>query len=101
MEKFKCAICGKEYEDVEARINCEITCLHQRKEAEIKKKELELQAAQDNRKAEVDLAYENFLELKDAYVKDYGVYTYSSCRSNINDYTHTMKMFKDFWSDFI
>lgn len=97
MEKFKCAICGKEYEDIESRIDCETTCLCKRKEAEVKKKELELAAEQNKRKSEVDAAYENYLELKDAYVKDYGVYTYSFVRNNI---PYTYNLFEDFWSDF-
>lgn len=95
MDKFKCAICGKEFEDVEERIHCETTCLHQRKEAEAKKKELELQAERNKRMCEVHLAYENYLELKNEFVKDYGFYIYHNIHNTYDE--DTKNAFDDFW----
>ena len=38
-------------------------------------------AEQVKRKSEVDNAYENYKALRDAYIKDYGKYTYTSTDS--------------------
>ena len=70
---YKCGICNKEYEDVKGRVACETNCLKERELAEEKRKAAELEAKKESRKAEVEMAYENFVELLNNYVNDYGV----------------------------
>ena len=43
-------------------------------------------AEQVKRKSEVDNAYENYKALRDAYIKDYGKYTYTSTDSKAPEY---------------
>lgn len=75
---YKCAICGKEFDDVKERTECELACLKKQEEekrlaAEKKKKE-----EQTARKKEVDEAIAHANKLYRKYIKDYGVYyTYS------------------------
>ena len=75
--KYKCAICGTIHDEIAERVKCESACLKKQAEearkAEEEKKRLEKEA----RKAELDLAIENVIKLRDAYVKDYGFYRYA------------------------
>lgn len=71
---YKCAICGKEFDNIQDRAKCELTCLKKQEEdkklaAEKKKKE-----EHDARKKEVDEAVARAEELKRKYIQDYGVY---------------------------
>ena len=72
---YTCGVCGKEYNTLEERNKCEAKCLHDRYEAEKKFKEEKLRKEQENRKHEVDMAFENYLNLRSEYVKDYGKYS--------------------------
>ena len=69
---YNCGVCGKEYNTIEERNKCEAQCLHDRYEAEKKYKEEKLRKEQENRKHEVDMAFENYLNLRSEYVKRYG-----------------------------
>ena len=64
---YKCAICGKEFDNIQDRAKCELACLKEQEE-EKKKKE---HAA---RKKEVDEAVARAEELKRKYIQDYGAY---------------------------
>lgn len=46
------------------------------KEEENKKQKLKLE--KENRKSEVDKAYEKFVELRTKYVQDYGIYVFKN-----------------------
>lgn len=71
---YKCGFCGKEYDSIKDRAECELKCHKQKLEkdrlAAIQKKKEE-QAA---RKKEVDEAIARAEELKNKYVEDYGPY---------------------------
>lgn len=70
-EKYKCSFCGAEYDDPVSRAQCEIKCNEKQKlEAERIKKE-NLQKEKETRKESVRVAYQNFAELRDQYIKDY------------------------------
>ena len=73
---YKCAICGETYDNIAARIQCEIKCyqnqeLEAKKAAEEKKKQEQIA-----RKKEVDEAFDKAMQLKEAYLKDYDSYSY-------------------------
>lgn len=81
---YKCGICGKVYDTIAERMQCEHACLEKqeieaKKAAEAKKKEM-----QKIRKAEVDLAVKQAYEATDhanklmrEYIADYGRYDYT------------------------
>jgi hypothetical protein len=88
---YKCAICGKEHEDVKNRVECELTCLKKQEEEKklaAAKKKAEEQAT---RKKAVDDALDYAYKLKDEYIKDYGSYVYV-CNADDLDLTEMYDM---------
>lgn len=75
--KYKCAICGEVYDKVENRMKCESACLKKQAEEAKRAAEEKKKLEQKARKAELDLAVENVIKLREAYVKDYGSYRYT------------------------
>ena len=73
---YKCGICGSEYESVQSRMNCEMTCIKKQKEEEKKAAEAKKFAEQKLRKEAVDEAIKRAAKLQREYVKDYGNYEY-------------------------
>ena len=71
---FACGICGAEHTSIQARANCELSCLKKQREDEKKALEAKRRAEQAARKAEVDAALKTFSKLAEAYAKDYGSY---------------------------
>jgi hypothetical protein len=74
--QYKCGICGRAYNEVQERMNCEMKCVKIKEEKEKQAAEAKKKAEKDARKKEVDEAFKNLLKLHDAYVKDYGYYEY-------------------------
>lgn len=72
---FKCAICGREYEELEGRIECETECLKVLKEEEAKKKEDERKT---KRNESMSVIYDKLSEvdvmLKE-HMKEYGSFS--------------------------
>lgn len=93
---YECGICNKLYNTIEERMACESKCVAERKAAEEEKRKAELAEMQKARKEEVDLAYRDYLELRSAYLKDYGHYTYSF----ITNDKHDSDAWEDFWRNF-
>ena len=91
--KYYCGICNKYYDNIEDRMACEYKCYEKRKTAEEEKRKNELAEAKKARKEEVDAAYRNYLELRSAYLKDYGHYTFSFLRNGENESSD----WEDFW----
>ena len=90
---YKCAICGKEFDNIQDRAKCELACLKKQEEekriaAEKKKKE-----EQVTRKKEVDEALAHAYKLKDQYIKDYGSYAYT-CDADDLDFTDLFDLLK-------
>lgn len=74
--KYKCAICGKIYDNVQERMNCEMACLKKQQEEAKKAAEAKKQAEKDDRAAEVTQAIEHAAELLNKYISDFGSYSY-------------------------
>lgn len=70
-EKFKCSFCGQEYDNPVSRAKCEIKCNEKRKAEEEENRQKKLKEDKEARKESVKLAYQNFAELRDQYIKDY------------------------------
>lgn len=92
-KKFYCGICNEPYDSIEDRMACECKCYKELKAAEEEKRKQELEEAKKTRKEEVDAAYRNYMELRSAYLKDYGHYTYSFLSRDSNE----VDVWEDFW----
>ena len=75
---YKCAICGKTYDNIADRIKCETTCLKKQQEEAKKAAEAKKKADKDVRKKEVDEAIKHAAKLLEDYMKDYGKFEYES-----------------------
>lgn len=89
---FKCSICGKEYENTIDRARCELNCYAKQQEEAKKTAEAEKKAEQAARKKAVDDAINKATQLKNAYLKDYGCYSYE------NNDVHNCSTFGDILS---
>jgi hypothetical protein len=87
---FKCGICDKEYFNVQDRANCELNCYKKQQEEAKKAAEVKKLAEKAARKKEVDDALDKAMQLRNAYIKDYGCYVYDNNdvhnESNIDNY---------------
>lgn len=77
-QAFKCGICGKEYFNVQDRANCELNCYKKQQEEAKKAAEVKKLAEKAARKKEVDDALDKAMQLRNAYIKDYGCYVYDN-----------------------
>lgn len=83
---YMCAICGKSYDSIAQRINCEQTCLKKQEEEKKKAAEAKKAAEYADRKAEVDAAFDHAYKLRNQLIKDYGSYTYNKVVNNVRDF---------------
>ena len=75
-KKYNCEICGKMYDELKDRIECETKCFKQqaenaKKAAEAKKKEEKMAS-----EAKVTAAFDAAYKLRDEHVAKYGSYFY-------------------------
>ena len=75
--QYKCAICGKIYDDVQERMNCEMVCLKKKKEEEKKAAQAKKNAEKNTRFAEASSALDNAFALVNKCVEDYGAFRYN------------------------
>ena len=93
---YVCGFCGKAYNEIHQRMNCEAEC-HKKHAEEIKAaEEAKKKEEQKVRKAEVDAAFEHLHKLMTAYVNDYGHYEYSDDGEDTNFYWPS-RLFHRFW----
>lgn len=89
---FKCEICGKEYEELANRIECETKCFKELKEAEEELKK----ADYENRRVKSAEAIDEALYIVDKMLKDH-VKEFKSFALN-NNYPHLKYIFNhSFW----
>lgn len=74
---YKCAICGEVYDNVQARMQCEMKCIKKQEEEEKKAAEAKMKAEKDARQQEVSAALDNAYALIGKYIEDYGSFTYN------------------------
>ena len=79
---YKCALCGEVYETISKRMHCEQTCLKKQEEEARKAAETKKEIEYAARKAEVDMAYEKYVELRNKFVKDYSSYEYRTAKGS-------------------
>ena len=91
---YTCAICGAEHNNVLDRATCEMECT-KRIAAEAKKaEEAKKQEEKNDRKAEVDAAFQRLHSLMTQYVNDYGYYEYDDETTN---FAWPSKLYHRFW----
>ena len=73
--QYKCGVCGKIYDSIIERAQCEVMCVKKQEEEAKKAAELKKQAEQETRHKEVVDAYNNFHDLLKKYTKDYGTFS--------------------------
>ena len=93
---WKCGICGSAFKTIQERMTCEAPCIKKMEEeakrtAEAKKKE-----EQAARKAEVDKAFDVAIQLREAYLKDYDTYVYTTNTFSDNTNWKNRKSIFDF-----
>ena len=71
--KFVCGICGKAHESVSARARCEAMCLKEREKVLAEEKRRALAEEKSARYQEVATAWNTYVELRNKYVRDYGI----------------------------
>lgn len=69
---FKCGVCQKVYNNVEDRMRCESNCIQKSKDAARRMEAQRLLEEQKTRQQEVADSYNKYVELREAYLKDYG-----------------------------
>ena len=88
---FKCSICDKEYEDAMDRARCELACGKKLEEEAKKVAEAKKKEEQNARWAEVEKAHDHYVELYEAYLKDY---EFDKCESATSVYDWIDKLIK-------
>lgn len=69
---YECAICGRQYKNLEDRMACEAKCYKKRAEDEAAMKKVKLEEEKETRRAEIRTTYNKLENLVQSYVKDYG-----------------------------
>lgn len=88
---YKCSICGKEFNNVVARANCELKCSKKLEEDAKKAVEEKKKAEREARYVEVEKAINVAYDLMNKYIKDYGSYSRTErVHSPIDDLFHYM-----------
>jgi hypothetical protein len=67
----------KAYEEHKLETDALKKKIEEMKQEEEERKKAQLALEQETRKKEVDAAFDKYIELKNAYVKDYGRYTFT------------------------
>ena len=70
------------YDFIAQRMKCEQACLKKQEEEERKAAETKKEIEYAARKAEVDMAYEKYIELRNKFVKDYNSYEYRTVKNS-------------------
>ena len=76
--QYKCGICGTIFDSIEERMNCEANCIKKQKEEAKKAAEEKKKKEKESRKVELESAIKYAAELLNAYIKDYGTYSFKT-----------------------
>lgn len=74
--QYKCALCGRAYDEVQERMNCEMKCIKTKQAEEKKAAEAKKKAEKDKRYNEANVALDNAFVLINKYIEDYGSFMY-------------------------
>lgn len=74
---YKCEVCGKEYENLKDRANCEWNCSKKLEFEDEQRKREVLKKEKKARADEVNKAYNDYQKLYDKFFDDYGDNSFS------------------------
>lgn len=89
---YKCGVCGKAYESIAERAECELACVKRKTQEEAEAAAKMKAAEKDARFAEVTCAIDSAYELLNKCIKDYGEYVYTGNLSELD--MDVLKKFK-------
>lgn len=75
--QYKCAICGKIYDNVQERMNCEMACLKKQQEEAKKAAEAKKNAERDTDFTEASNAIDNAYTLVNKCIEKHGSFRYN------------------------
>ena len=81
---YKCGICGKSYDSIPGRSNCEASCLKHQAEEARKAAEAKKKAEKEARFTEASNALDTAYELVTKCIKDYGNFSYTGELKNLD-----------------
>lgn len=81
---YKCGICGKEYQTVQDRTNCELKCYTKQQAQEKMAAEAKKNEEKNARFSEASAALDNALTLVNKCVEDYGTFQYNGKIKDLN-----------------
>ena len=70
--KFRCGICGKEYDTIKERAKCEVACAEKEEKLAEEQKKRELELKKQARSKEINIKFNELITLVTDYSKDYG-----------------------------
>ena len=80
--QYKCGVCGRIYDSISERAECELKCLKLKEEEDKKAAEEKKKNEQKARRKEVDDAMKKAQDLMSKYIEDYGIYDYKTDYTN-------------------
>ena len=80
--KYRCSICGKDYDTVKERAACEMACAEKSEKAAEEKRKRELAAQKEERNAVINRKLEELVDLMVKYNKDYQEDPHIKIKSN-------------------
>lgn len=81
---YKCGICGKAYNSVQERMNCELTCIKRQKAEEKRLAEEKKNTEKLKRFADASRAVDDACALVNKCIEDYGSFQYKGDAKNLN-----------------
>ena len=82
MTKYKCGICGKEYESVKERAACELACAEKAEKVAEEKRRKRLEAEKDIKSKAINDKLSEVIDLMVEYQKDYKEDPHIKVKSN-------------------
>ena len=82
--QYTCGVCGANYDSIQERAECEMTCVKKIKEEERKAAEAKKKAEKETRQQEVTAALDNAFALMNKFMEDYGTYHYNGKIKDLN-----------------
>ena len=99
-KQYRCEICGKAYDSISERANCELACFTKIQEEAKAAAEAKYQKEKDGRFAEASAALDNALALVNKCVEDYGSFKYTGTIKDmdlVNMDFFPSKLWHHFW----
>ena len=95
--QWKCGVCGKIFDEIKERNNCEMACIKKQEAEEKRIAELKKKEEKAARQAETDALVKKAIDSIKAFQKDYGYYELNSSGDEF-DFVWPSKMWHYFFN---